>query len=133
MLQPFRCSASLPRPLCKTRYDTVKNTMWIEKILHGVLAVQTEIGVRYLRPAWYERVLLVWTFRHFQVLPEKVLRSREREMIGEIIARSGFVSAVNRNGHVDCCIGTIERSAPLPTCKPAQAAPASDTVFSRAR
>jgi len=107
--------------------------MWIEKILRGVLAVQTEIGVRYLRPAWYERVLLVWTFRHFQVLPEQVLRAREREMIADIISRNGFVSPVNRNGHIDCCIGTIERSAPLPPRKPAQTAPASDTVFSRAR
>ena len=107
--------------------------MWIEKIRHGVLAVQTEIGVRYLRPAWYERVLLIWTFRHFHVLPEQVLKQREREMIANLILRNGFVSAVNRNGHTDCCIGTIERRAPLPPRKQAQAAPASDRVFSRAR
>ena len=107
--------------------------MWAEKIRRGVLAVQTDVGVRYVRPAWYERILLTWTFRHFHVLPEQVLRPREREMIADLIARKGFVSAVNRNGHTDCCIGTVERSAPLPPRKPPQSAPPSDTVFSRAR
>ncbi|MBV9086040.1 MAG: hypothetical protein JOY79_01025, partial [Acidobacteriaceae bacterium] len=94
--------------------------MWLEKIRHGVLGVRTELGVRYLRPRWYERILLIWTFRNFQVLPEQVLRPREREMISNLILRNGYVWS----GNTDCCIGTVERHSPVAPKKSPESAPA---------
>lgn len=105
----------------------------MEKIRHGVLAVQTETGVRLIRPSLLQRIRLIWTFRHFQVLPDKVLSRYETELIHDLLANGRFVVPGNGNGDGDCRIGTVERSAPLPPSKPAQAVPASGAAFSRAR
>jgi hypothetical protein len=84
-----------------------------EKIFRGVLAVQTDWGVRYVRPSLVERIRLLWTFRNFHLLPEEVLHRHERALIRSLYRRGKFL--VNWNGHGDLavyCIGTIERSVP---------------------
>jgi hypothetical protein len=84
--------------------------MLIDKIRHGVLAVQTESGVRYLQPSFIQRLRLVWTFRNFHVLPEEVLHGHERALVSVLCRKGKYVA--NWNGHGDLsenCIGTIER------------------------
>ncbi len=59
----------------------------LRKLCAGVLDVHTATGTRRIPLSLYERVLLLWTFRHFKVLPEKVLRSRERHLIETLCTR----------------------------------------------
>jgi hypothetical protein len=87
--------------------------MLIDKICRGVLAVETDRGVRYIQPSLLERMRLVWTFRNFHVLPEEVLNRHERALI-DSLCRNGKV-LVNGNGRGDLSlhsIGTVERSVP---------------------
>ena len=46
--------------------------MWISKLRWGVLRLVTPVGPRYVRPAFWERVYLLWVFRNFSVLPQNV-------------------------------------------------------------
>jgi hypothetical protein len=83
-----------------------------DKICRGVLAVETDCGVRYVQPSLLERIRLVWTFRNFRALPEEVLHRHERALIDSLCRKGKFL--VNRNGHGDLSlysIGTVERSA----------------------
>jgi hypothetical protein len=110
--------------------------MLMEKIRHGVLAVHTDAGVHYVRPTLKERLLLLWTFRHFTVLPETVLKGYERHVISTLLRKSDFLRGGNGR-HVPTCIGTIERLTPLPPRKPPQRAttaqPATSTVATELR
>jgi hypothetical protein len=93
--------------------------MLIDKICRGVLAVETDCGVRYVQPSLLERIRLLWAFRNFHLLPEEVLNRHERALI-DALRRNGRVLA-NRNGHGDLslrCIGTVERSVPRPQPQP---------------
>ena len=97
--------------------------MWMNKIRQGVLAVQTESGLRYIQPSLMQRIRLVWTFRNFHVLPEEVLQRHELTLIDSLCRRGKYVA--NWNGHGDLAdfrIGIIER---LDQRKPVSAAPAS--------
>jgi hypothetical protein len=98
--------------------------MWMEKIRCAVLAVQTDIGVRYVRLPLSARVRLAWTFRHFAALPEEVLSGGERALIASLLAGGNFVPGTA----VDSCIGTIEKKTPLPPRKPADSVGASEVV-----
>ena len=85
--------------------------MLIDKICRGVLAVETDCGVRYVQPSLLERIRLLWTFRNFRVLPEEVLNRYERNLIDSLCRKGRFL--VNRNGHGDLSlhsIGMVERS-----------------------
>jgi hypothetical protein len=87
--------------------------MLIEKICRGVLAVETDCGVRYIQPSLVERIRLLWTFRNFHLLPEEVLNRHERALIDSLCQKGKYM--VNGNGHGDLslnCIGTVERSVP---------------------
>lgn len=87
--------------------------MLTEKLLHGVLAVETDWGVRYVRPSLLQRIRLLWTFRNFHLLPEEVLHRHERALIDSLRRHGRFL--VNWNGHGDLsvyCIGTVERAVP---------------------
>ena len=87
--------------------------MLIDKICRGVLAVETDYGLRYIKPSLLERIRLIWTFRNFHVLPEEVLKRHERALIDSLCHKGRIM--VNRNGHGDLslfCIGTVERSVP---------------------
>ena len=98
--------------------------MWIQKLVHGVLELDTPIGPRYLQPNFVQRALLLWTFRNFCSLPQQVLRPSERRLIDCLCGENRFVSR-NANGASDLpIIGRIERRAPaavevLPLRKPA--------------
>jgi len=90
--------------------------MLIDKLCRGVLAVDTDCGVRYVQPALAERIRLLWTFRNFTLLPEEVLNRNERALIDSLCEKGKFL--VNGNGHGDLslhCIGTVERTAPRQT------------------
>ena len=87
--------------------------MLLDKICRGVLAVETDYGLRYIKPSLLERIWLTWTFRNFHVLPEEVLNRHERALINSLCLKGKIM--VNRNGHGDLslfCIGTVERSVP---------------------
>jgi hypothetical protein len=88
--------------------------MWMEKIRHGVLEVQSEAGLRYVRPSLGERIRLLWTFRNFQLLPQQVLNQRELALVAGLLENGKFQAAG------DCRIGIIEwLASPLPS-RPAQ-------------
>jgi len=87
--------------------------MVIEKICRGVLAMETEYGVRYVHPSLFERIRLTWTFRNFRVLPQSVMKRGERTLIDSLCRDGKFL--VNGNGHGDLslrAIGTVERTIP---------------------
>jgi hypothetical protein len=90
--------------------------MWIGKIRCGMLEVQTDQGVCYLRPSLGERIRLLWTFRNFHLLPRQVLNQRELTLVAALLERGNF----QPNG--DCRIGIIEWTPPPPPLQPAQAA-----------
>ncbi len=110
--------------------------MWMGRIRCGVLAVRTDRGVRYLRPRLAARLRLMWTFRNFQVLDERVLSRRERSLITRLLREDHWVSSMRGSVESDFMIGTLERATPLPPRKPAQAettAPAKPALLSDAR
>jgi len=83
-----------------------------DKICRGVLAVETDCGVRYVQPSLCQRIRLLWTFRNFRGLPEEVLHRHERALIDSLCRPGKFL--VNWNGRGDLslhAIGTVERSA----------------------
>jgi len=87
--------------------------MLTDKLYRGVLAVETECGVRYVQPSLLERIRLLWTFRNFRLLPEQVLTRQERALVDTLCRKGKFLT--NGNGHGDLsllAIGTVERSAP---------------------
>lgn len=91
--------------------------MWMEKIRHGVLEVQSENGLRYVRPSLGQRIRLLWTFRNFQLLPHQVLNQRELALVAGLLESDKF----QHNG--DCRIGIIEWPAPPSSAQPAQSSP----------
>jgi hypothetical protein len=84
--------------------------MWMDKIRNGVLAVETESGLRYIQPSFMQRIRLIWTFRHFAMLPQEVLQRHERRLIDSLCRKGEYLA--NWNGHGDLSehrIGVIER------------------------
>jgi hypothetical protein len=82
----------------------------LDKISHGVLAVRTDSGFRFIRPSLVQRIRLVWTFRHFPVLPEEVLQRNERRLIDSLCREGEYLT--NGSGHREFAqyrIGTVER------------------------
>jgi hypothetical protein len=86
--------------------------MWIEKLLDGVLELETPLGPRYLQPNLAQRAYLIWTFRNFFSLPQQVLRPRERRLIDRLWSENRFVSVRAMNSLDRPVIGRIERRAP---------------------
>ncbi|HEY1679708.1 MAG TPA: hypothetical protein VGG04_18470 [Candidatus Sulfotelmatobacter sp.] len=100
--------------------------MFIEKLLDGVVEMQTPIGPRYLMPtSFWQRVYLLWMFRNFTVLPQAVLNSRQKRLIERMCGEQGFVSRASVEGIDELpIIGTVERrpvvgAPPLPPRRPA--------------
>lgn len=106
--------------------------MWIEKLIDGVLELETPIGPRYVQPNLLQRVFLMWTFRNFSSLPQQVLRPSERELIARLRNENRFVSLRAVGSREAPIIGRVERRAPVqaevvaisssPVRKPASAA-----------
>jgi hypothetical protein len=98
--------------------------MWIEKLADGVVAVDTPIGPRYVRPNFVQRAYLIWTFRNFFSLPHQVLRPWEQRLIDRLWSENTFVSLSAAGAPDRPVIGRIERRTSaqaevLPFRKPA--------------
>lgn len=85
--------------------------MWIEKLAHGILELDTPIGPRYLQPNFVQRAMLMWTFRNFFSLPQQVLRGNERRLIDRLLNENRFVSVSATVASDRPVIGRIERRA----------------------
>jgi hypothetical protein len=97
--------------------------MWFEKLVRGVLELDTPLGPRYLQPNLLQRALLIWTFRNFFSLPQQVLRRSERRLIDRLWNENRFISLSSVGAPDSPVIGRIERRVPaavevLPQRKP---------------
>jgi|SRR5271166_4504914 len=84
--------------------------MWIEKLIDGVLELDTPIGPRYVQPNLVERAYLVWTFRNFFSLPQQVLHPWERRLVDRLWSDNRFVS-LSMGAQDRPIIGRVERRA----------------------
>jgi hypothetical protein len=97
------------RPNCSCLMGWV---MWIEKLerlLDGVVELDTPIGTRYVQPTLAQRAFLIWTFRNFFSLPQQVLRPRERRLIDRLWSENRFVSLARAGTSDRPIIGRVER------------------------
>ncbi len=62
--------------------------MLLDKLESGIVALETEYGPVYVQPSGWQRLYLLWTFRHFNSLPLKTLNSRQRKLV-ERLPRCG--------------------------------------------
>jgi outer membrane biosynthesis protein TonB len=53
----------------------------LDKLESGILALETECGSVYVQASGWERLYLLWTFRHFNSLPLKTLNSRQQRLV----------------------------------------------------
>lgn len=83
--------------------------MWIQKLAHGILEIDTPIGPRFLQPNFFQRAVLMWTFRNFFSLPQQVLRSSERRLIDRLWNENRFLSMSVVGAADRPVIGKIER------------------------
>jgi len=78
-----------------------------------LLELRTESGTLYLCPSSWQRLRLLWTFRHFHVLPQQVLSRRDQHLI-EKLSRSAVITPaqpVPRNA----VLGVVEKPRIRPT------------------
>src|SRR6202158_6267825 len=104
--------------------------MWIDKLIDGVVALDTPIGARYLKPNLVQRAYLMWTFRNFFSLPQQVLHPWERRLIDRLSSENRFVSVSAAGAPDRPVIGKIERRTPaqaevLPIRQPVSASNAA--------
>ncbi len=96
--------------------------MLIDKLVAGVVEVQTPIGPRYVMPSFLQRVYLLWMFRNFPILPHAVLSGRQQRLIDRMCSEQSFASMAYADGMEAPVIGTIERrptiSQPLTPRRP---------------
>jgi hypothetical protein len=85
--------------------------MLLAKIRNGILQVSDEGGVRFFRPALAQRLRLVWIFRNFQILPKKVLKEGEQQLVG-CVCRQGTVMRPTLDELECCLIGQVELGDP---------------------
>jgi hypothetical protein len=84
--------------------------MLLDKLSTGVLRLQTPLGPRYIKPTFSQRLLLIWIFRHFEVLPLQVLSHWQQSLIDALCIQQKFVAAhLASDGESFSVIGTIER------------------------
>ncbi len=80
--------------------------MLLDKLESGIVALETEYGPVYVQPSGWQRLYLLWTFRHFNSLPLKTLNSRQRKMVERLprCGTRGVRSGIDRLQ----VIGTVE-------------------------
>ena len=84
--------------------------MWIDKLESGVLRVMTPLGPRYVQLSFWQRLYLLWMFRHFHTLPHLVLSPRQQRLIEDLCAEQRFVSVPYADGRGEpVVLGTVER------------------------
>jgi hypothetical protein len=90
--------------------------MLLDKLSAGVLRVFTPLGPRYIKPTFSQRLMLVWIFRHFKVLPLQVLSHWQQSLIDNLCLQQHFVGMNPVGGIEDyAVIGTVERRPPVET------------------
>jgi hypothetical protein len=82
--------------------------MWIDKLLDGVVALDTPVGSRYVQPDLMQRAHLIWIFRNFFSLPQQVLHPRELRLIDRLWGEKRFVSLSVVGGPDRPVIGRVE-------------------------
>ena len=87
--------------------------MWIEKLVAGVLQVDTAIGPRFVQLNIKQRAYLLWMFRHFPSLPQQVLSPREQRMVDRMCEENGFASMPGMGAADAPVIGRIEKRSPV--------------------
>jgi hypothetical protein len=88
--------------------------MFIEKLVAGVVQVQTPIGPRYVMPSFLQRLYLLWMFRNFPILPYAVLNGRQQRMIDRMCSEQRFASMAYADGMDEApVIGTVEHRPPV--------------------
>ncbi len=88
--------------------------MLIDKLSDGVLCILTPLGPRYIQPTFWERLYLLWIFRHFPTLPQQVLHFREQRFFESLCRSDRYVSRMRKNGLDDApVIGTLENRVRL--------------------
>lgn len=60
--------------------------MALEKLRYGFVQVHTLAGLRYVKPNFWERLHLLWIFRNFSDLSERVLSASQRRFITSLCA-----------------------------------------------
>ena len=93
--------------------------MWMEKIRRGVLQLETDGGLRFVKPSLGQRLQLLWTFRNFNVLPEDVLRPHERQLMVRLCQKSRPVRRGDDTAMPGPIIGILELGRPRFTTKKA--------------
>jgi TonB family protein len=88
----------------------------LDKLESGILALETECGSVYVQASGWERLYLLWTFRHFNSLPLKTLNSRQRRLV-QRLPRCSTSGLWGRPDHLQV-IGTVEGATPPPFATP---------------
>ncbi|MGA7755236.1 MAG: hypothetical protein WCB05_20565 [Candidatus Sulfotelmatobacter sp.] len=101
--------------------------MLIDKLVAGVVEVQTPIGPRYVMPSFLQRVYLLWMFRNFPILPHAVLSGRQQRLIDRMCSEQSFASMAYADGMEAPVIGTIERRPAIPQPLPPRRPVASES------
>jgi hypothetical protein len=88
--------------------------MLLDKMSAGVLRVLTPLGPRYIKPTFSQRLLLIWVFRHFEMLPLQVLSHWQQSLIDALCIQQQFIAMHSVNGTEEFpVIGTVERRPPV--------------------
>jgi hypothetical protein len=82
-----------------------------------LLELRTESGTLYICPSKWQRLRLLWTFRHFHVLPREVLSRRDQHLI-EKLSRSAVITPSQPIPRT-AILGVVEK----PRIKPMASAP----------
>jgi hypothetical protein len=76
------------------------------------LELRTENGAIYLRPSRWQRIRLLWTFRHFRVLAPEVLSTSDKRLI-EKLSQSAVVTPARPLPN-EAVFGVVEKPRPKP-------------------
>ena len=99
--------------------------MLIEKLSTGVLRVTTSVGPRYIKPAFAERLYLLWMFRHFEMLPLQVLSKRQQRLVNALCSQHRFVSAIQVYGEDTPVLGTVDWHPQIENREPEHSGPSA--------
>ena len=92
----------------------VGSVMWMEKLTSGVLRVLTPLGSRYIQLSFSQRIYLLWIFRHFPILPQKVLSPRQQQLIDQLCSQDDRFLSLMHPSELDVpIIGTLEHRPPV--------------------
>ena len=96
------------------------------KIRRDLVELRTENGSVYVRPSFWERIYLLWTFRNFVSLPKQVLNRHQQQLIDKLCR----TAVVIRNGAIarTHIIGTVENMHLMPDRKTVAVTPTSKLV-----